>query len=192
MNIKAFLSGAAFAAIVAVGPAGAGDLLVNGGFENGNFSGWSWTGDADFTGVGYDPSFAEGGSFYVYAGGPIGSDGYLSQSFADTAGAALTVSGWINGDGAGYSEVGLYWDGAPVVFLSPVPATDGWERISAVVTATGFDTFAVGFRDDPSYVFLDNFAVSTPELSTWTMTLAGFAGLGFAALSARRRPGNPA
>ncbi len=64
----------------------------------------------------------------------------------------------------------------------------GWTEYSFDVTATGSDTFSVGFRNDPAFDGLDNFSVTAvPEISTWLMMLAGFAGLGFVGYRQGRR-----
>ena len=62
--------------------------------------------------------------------------------------------------------------------------------------ATGSDTFTIRFVNDTSFAGLDNFSVSSglsvgrdvPELSTWVMSLFGFAGLGLLARTGRRAP----
>jgi hypothetical protein len=188
--MRKLLTGAAFAAIMTLaGHASAANLLVNGSFETGDFIGWTQSGNLGFTSVtsgDYDGSPAENGIYYVYEG-PIGSDGILSQTFSDTAGATLYISGWVIGNGTSPSDVGFYFDGAPVVYITPVP-DQPWTEYTATVTATGSDTFSVGFRNDPSYDGLDNFSVSTtiPEASTWAMMMLGFGGLGFAGFRARR------
>ena len=71
------------------------NLLVNGSFETGDFTGWTLTGNTGFTGVqgnfgGVDP---EDGNFQSFWG-PVGSDGFMSQTFVDNPGQALVVSGW--------------------------------------------------------------------------------------------------
>jgi PEP-CTERM motif len=56
----------------------AGNLIVNCGFETGNFSGWTLSANTGFTGV--SSAYAFSGSYGAFLG-PVGSDGYLSQSF---------------------------------------------------------------------------------------------------------------
>ncbi len=189
MSIRGFMMGAALAATMASAPAfAATEYLVNGGFETGDLTGWTNTGNLGYTTVeptsyGYG---AQAGNYYLYEG-PVGSDGILSQTFSDTAGQTLHVSGWVTGNGTSPSDVNFNFDGTTYVSINPVPS-QGWTEYSFTVTATGTDTFSVGFRNDPNFDGLDSFSVSTvPEASTWAMMLAGFAGLGFAAFRTSRK-----
>jgi hypothetical protein len=165
------------------------NYLTNGSFETGDFTGWNQSAIVGYTGV---LGYAEDGSYGAFFGS-VGLDSVISQTFSDVAGEALTIRGWISADGNAPSDVGFYFDGAPVVYLNPVTAM-GYTQYSATVTATGIDTFAVGARNDPGLIWVDNVSVSpaisdastvpeataVPEASTWAMMLAGFVGLGFA------------
>jgi hypothetical protein len=175
-----------FAATMAVaGPAGAvTNYLTNGSFETGDFTGWNQSAIVGYTGV---LGYAEDGSYGAFFGS-VGQDSVISQTFSDVAGETLTIHGWISADGNAPADVGFYFNGTPVVYLNPVPAM-GYTQYSATVTATGIDTFAVGARNDPGLIWVDNVSVSSsaiseasavPEASTWAMMLAGFVGLGFA------------
>ena len=73
--MRKILIGAAFAAMMGLpGQASAANLIVNGSFETGDFTGWTLSGNTGVTGVtgsfgGVDP---EDGSFQAFFG-PIGS-----------------------------------------------------------------------------------------------------------------------
>jgi hypothetical protein len=56
----------------------AGNLVTNCGFETGNFSGWTLSGNTGFTGVTSSAPYVNSGTYGAYLG-PVGSDGYLSQ-----------------------------------------------------------------------------------------------------------------
>ena len=190
---KFFLAGAMIAAcaLPALAPApAAANLLVNGSFETGDLSGWSFTGNTGLTFVELTPFVygAEDGKYYLYAG-PIGSDGVLSQSFVDTPGQTLLVSGWLAGDGTSPSDFRMSFDGITHVSVDPVPA-QGYRRYSFKVAGTGLDTFSIAFRNDPSWDGIDNLSVigvagGVPEFGTWAMMIIGFGGI---ALRLRRRP----
>ncbi|THD60667.1 PEPxxWA-CTERM sorting domain-containing protein [Phenylobacterium sp.] len=192
MKLQSFLAGASLALIasVAAGAASATNLLTDGSFEDG-IVGWTFTGNTGYFGVSCG-SGAEDGSCYV-SEGPVGSDGILSQSFSDTAGDTLDLSGWINGNGASFSHVQYVFDGNLVFDTgNPTPNTGGWTNYAVNVTATGSDTLAVHFRNDPGYSSLDNFSVTdvagggaVPEPATWALMISGFFGAG--AFLRRRR-----
>lgn len=184
MKRISILSGALFA-LLAAAPAQAIELLSNGGFETGDFSGWTQGGNSDFTYVvsGLSPngeySGPQSGTYYAYAG-PGTTDGTLSQTFVDNPGDKLAISGWAIGNNMGPSYVNFLFNNALIVSTAnPVP-DQPWTQYSFGVTATGNDTFSLAFRDDPAFIGLDGFSVSssvsaTPLPSSWTMMIAGFA-----------------
>ena len=75
------------------------NLLANGSFETGDFTGWTTGGNFEDTevvsGAFYQYTGAQDGSFYAVLG-PVGSDATLSQTFSDTVGGHYTFSFWMN------------------------------------------------------------------------------------------------
>ena len=67
------------------------NLIQNPGFETGNFSGWTQSGHLGFTSVPTSPFYVRSGTFGAFFG-PIGSDGFLSQTFATGPGDAYIVA----------------------------------------------------------------------------------------------------
>jgi transposase-like protein len=65
------------------------DMVINGGFETGDFTGWALSGNTDYTGV--TTGIAHSGEYAAYFG-PDGSLGYLSQSLATTVGTRYELS----------------------------------------------------------------------------------------------------
>ena len=93
-----YLSALAAVLIAVTRSAYATEYLQNGSFETGDVSGWNLTDPLGLTSV-QRTTFAYGaqsGNFYVYAPSPEPS--VLAQTFADTAGQQLTISGWAIGD----------------------------------------------------------------------------------------------
>jgi hypothetical protein len=195
------ISGVFFALALATAPAQAMEYLSNGGFETGDFAGWTQGGNFQFTNVvsGLSPngeySGPQNGTYYTYAG-PGDSPATLSQTFVDTPGEKLTISGWVIGNNLGPSYVNFLFNNA--LFLSigdPVP-DQPWTQYSFSTTATGNDTFSLAFRDDPAFIGLDSLSVSnsaavatTPLPSSLTMMILGLAVFLFIMLLGRRPAG---
>jgi hypothetical protein len=153
---------AACLALLSVGNAFAqANLIQNGSFETGDFSSWVQSGNTQFTSVmnqAYGGVAAEDGNDYALLG-PVGTDGVLSQSFADHAGQSLQVSFWLASDGNIPNDFTASFDGAALVSLSNT-GPFGWTEYDANVTGTGEDILSFAFRDDPGYLSLDNIVVA--------------------------------
>ncbi len=138
-----------------------GTLIQNGGFETGNFAGWTQADNIADTGVisqAYDGFSAENGNAYAILG-PVGRDGVLGQTFADAAGGTLTISFWLANDGDVPNDFSASLDGNSLVRLSDA-ATMGWSEFTYTKAATGSDTLQFSFRNDPGYFALDNVSVT--------------------------------
>jgi hypothetical protein len=191
MRIQVLLAGAAMAlmASAAAVSASATELVTNGGFETGDFSGWTNFGNTGFTGVqtgnfnGVNPT--EGGHQSYF--GPVGSTGGITQTIATVGGNHYTFSfdlfGFVGGNF--YSAA---FDG--VTLLSGSGGTGGYGSHVFDVVASG-DSTAVTFtfQHNPSFYLLDNVSVSggVPEPASWALMLSGFLGAGGAIRASRRR-----
>src|SRR5579859_6126129 len=87
-------------------------IIQNGGFETGDFTGWTQTGNTNYTFVGSDPIYVHSGNYgAVFA--PVGSLGFISQTVATVPGQKYSLSFWLNSpDGQTPNECQVSWNGS--------------------------------------------------------------------------------
>jgi hypothetical protein len=156
-------------------------LVQNGGFETGDFTGWTQSGNTAYTSV------TSGNSAFVHSGtygaalGPSGSLGYLSQTLPTFAGQNYLLSLWLdnpnNSYGATPNQFLVQWNGTTIFSETNMPFTT-WTNLQFIVTATGSSTvLQLGFRDDPYYLSLDDISVApipVPAFRAATKTSSSF------------------
>ena len=133
------------------------NIVSNGGFETGDFSGWMADGSSgDVTS---DTNYVHSGT-YGAEFGAVGSLGYLSQTLATTPGTSYLLSFWLDSpDGETPNEFQVSWNGTMLLDETDLPAF-GWTNIQFVVTATNASTILqFGFQDDPTELGLDDVSV---------------------------------
>jgi hypothetical protein len=195
MRLKTLLVIAAVTLLLCAPMAFAQNLLTNGSFQTGDFTGWTTGGNFEDSGVTsgafYDYTGGQDGNqFYAYLG-PVSSPGTLSQSFSDVSGHSYTFSFWFASVGDNPSTFSASWDGNTVLSLTNPDTGANWTEYSFTETGTGNDTISFSFRDDPAYMALDNVSVvaqsgtsTVPEPSS--LLLMGSGGLGLLGLIRRK------
>lgn len=186
--------GAAFSLCAALAPAAAQNLLVNGGFETGDFSGWSLEDDIDDSAVrlgafgGVAP--AEG-AYQASFGSDDPDFGLLIQRFAATPGAFYNVAFSLANLGDAPNAF-LFTFGGDPLRLEVDAAPFGYRRFSGVVQAIAPSTrVQFQFFHPESFWLLDDVSVTlatgavVPEPVTWALMISGF-GLVGGAMRRRR------
>jgi hypothetical protein len=178
-TFRSLLTAAGLAAALASHRPTAADLVTNGGFETGDFTGWTLSGNTAFTGV--TTGNAHGGQWAAFSG-PDGSLGELSQSIATMPGMTYTLTYFLQSDGQSPNEFRATF-GDRTVDLTDLPAF-GYTRETLTVTATGTSTpLGFAFRNDDGVFFLDDVSVTAvPEPGTLSLSAIGGAALFFWAL----------
>jgi hypothetical protein len=174
------LAFASLALVLGAATLSAGSLVVNGGFETGDFTGWTQGGNTGFMGV--SDEFAYSGDYGAYFGAE-GSDGSLSQTLTTVVGTSYTLSFWLENDGSGTNDFSVSWDGYTLLPNWTDADSFGYtEYTFSGLIGTGSDTLTFTARNDPGFYGLDDVSVSTgsaiPEPATLGLIGAALAGLG--------------
>ena len=136
------------------------NLVTNGGFETGNFSGWSL--NAATTSVGSRSGLVHAGKYGAMLG-QTATLGYLSQVLPTYAGQTYRLSLWVHNPsntlGATPNEFQIQWEGNTIFDRVNLPF-GAWSNLQFTVTATmSGSQLQFGFQDDPYYLGLDDVSV---------------------------------
>jgi hypothetical protein len=137
-------------------------LVQNGGFETGDFTGWIQSGNIDgYETIVNDSAFVHSGSCGAKIG-PGGSLYYLSRDLPTAPGQLYLVSFWmVNYNGDGPNEFLADWGTTTLFDQINMPLTFGWTNMQYLVTAMATSTtLEFGFRNDPYYFALDDVSVT--------------------------------
>jgi hypothetical protein len=131
-------------------------LVQNGGFETGDFTGWTVIG-YNLVDNGFPSGITPHSGVYLAALGQPGSLGYVSQILPTFAGQSYLLSLWMDSpDGETPNEFSVSWNGSTLTNLFNMPQL-GWINLQFIVTATGPSTvLQFGAQDDPTYLGLDD------------------------------------
>lgn len=134
-------------------------LVQNGGFETGDFTGWTLGGNTNACSVTTSSPYVHSGTYGAELG-PVGSTGFLSQTVATSPGQSYLLSFWLNSSGQMFDEFLAAWNGTNLFDQTDI-ATGGWTNLQFIATATQSSTLLqFGFRNDPNYFGLDDISVA--------------------------------
>lgn len=153
--------------------AAASAQVTNGGFETGDFTGWTQFGDTSATGVVfgnflYDP--VEGDHHAAF--GPVFGVGGISQTLALTAGNSYTLSFWLANLSSGPNSFSVDFDGVTLMSLVDNEGMAYTQFSFNVTPSVNNPVLNFNFSHPPSYWLLDD--VRIPEPAALSMfALAG-------------------
>jgi hypothetical protein len=133
------------------------ELIVNGGFETGNFSGWG-TAIASATLVGNMPNPPHSGMFCAELGA-VGVDDHFWQDLATTPGQSYHISFWYLSDGGSPADLHVTWGGVEIYSEINSPAHP-YVLHEFDMVATGTTTrLDFGAYNTPTFNALDDVSV---------------------------------
>jgi hypothetical protein len=163
------------------------NLITNGGFETGDFSGWTTSIDPVFDGV--DTAAPQAGTFAAFFGNPDGTS-TISQTLATASGTTYSVSFWLMAEpdvtgAAAPNSFSFDWNGNPrAVLLNTAPF--GYTEFQFFITASSASTtLDFSFSNTPAFWDFDSVDVSAvvPEPTSLALVLGALGGL----LTVKRR-----
>ncbi|MHA6723765.1 PEPxxWA-CTERM sorting domain-containing protein [Sphingomonas sp. RS2018] len=196
--MKTFAIAAALSMTVAAMPATAAELVTNGGFETGNFNGWTQFGNFGGTGVtgtisGTVPHAGQSQAAF----GPVTTTGGIFQTLNTVVGQTYQISIWLANIGGGNgstlpNQASISFGGEELAALYDFEAFPYTNILFDLTAKSAQSELRFTFRNDPGYFLLDDVSVrdtavaGVPEPSSWAMLTIGFGALG-GALRRRRK-----
>jgi len=177
-------------AIIAVpAAASAQNLVINGGFETGDFTGWTAASESYLEQV--RDTYAASGTYAGEIAGYAYNPDTLTQQIATGAGQVYHIQFdylWDITEPDTLNSLTLSWNGDQIFGQANVVDNSYvWHHFDGLVTGTGSDQLQFAAANDPGYAWVDNVSLSAaPEPAAWAMMVAGF-GLVGAGLRGRQR-----
>jgi hypothetical protein len=139
------------------------NLVNNGDFETGSFSGWTQWSDTSFTGVGTAASTGvtpHGGTYHARFGPTVGLGG-IYQDLNTTTGASYTLSFWLAHPATDSTTEWMVQVGGATLMDVHDAGNFGYTQFTFTFTATSTTTrLQFGFFEPASYFYLDDVSVT--------------------------------
>jgi PKD repeat protein len=141
-------------------------IVINGGFETGDFTGWTLAGNAGLVNGVTNSSFTPSGADYVHAGnygavlGEYGFAATLSQALSTSAGQRYVLSFWLENPTNLPTEIfKANWNGSTIFALTNPPAFTWSNFTFSVAASNAGTTLQFAAETDQNYFGLDDISV---------------------------------
>ncbi len=178
----------AIAVLLTWRPVANAEMIINSGFETGNFSGWTISGTSTNLGVDFGITHGDvhSGSSAAWFGALSGIT-YISQTLATIPGQAYFLSFWgenVTPDSPPpQNHIEAWWGGTQLLDGGDVPVKPWSEGSAAVVASGSLTELKLGFQNGPGYWVIDDVsATPVPEpggVSLWAVGFGLLAPLSF-------------
>lgn len=136
-----------------------GNLVANCGFETGDFTSWTRSGDQSWTSI--DPGSGHSGMFGLVSG-PTADLGFIAQNLATTpGGGSYSVCYWLGNIGRPPNRFQVSWGGTVLRDVSDLEPWSGYVQFCHdVVAPTDTTELKLGFLNPASFFFFDDVSVA--------------------------------
>jgi hypothetical protein len=164
----------------------ASSIVTNGGFETGDFTGWTSSGNMSDTFVGTDTPHS---GIFAADLGPSPTGGFLTELLPTVAGETYSLTYWLQNEGGTPDAFSASWNGStlPGSVLTEVGGFRYIEYAFANLHATSNITpLRFSFEETPSFWHLDDVSVQrSPEPASLALFIGGMIACGILRFSQR-------